>query len=143
MQLRLNSNFQDTVIRDFAMVYPVGSLLETYTSVPWDHYKNSPTNRMDSTFKVVVRNNFEIPLNEQDGSVEILYNGVVEGLHTLFENILSNDSLNYDEWTTFTSYHDFDTIGPRFDETKTGPKEVFDIRTGVETRRTKMDHPGK
>lgn len=132
VQLRLNSNFQDTVIRDFAMVYPVGSLLETYTSVPWDHYKNSPSVRMDSTFKVVVRNNDNVPLGEKDGAIEIMYNGSVEQTLILPESILNNGDLNYKEWTIYTSFYDF-SLGPRFDESKTGPKEVFDIRTGVET----------
>lgn len=123
---------QDTVIRDFAIVYPVGSLLDTYSSVPWDHYKNSPAGRMSSNFETVVRNNNNIPMNEQDGSIDILYNSALEGTHVLLESILNNGDLNYIEWTTYSSLHDLN-IGPRFDETKTGPREEFDIRTGVTT----------
>lgn len=122
---------QDTVIQDFAIVYPVGSLLDTYTSVPWDHYKNSANGRMSSNVEVVVRNNDDIPLNEQDGSTEIIYNGTVEGSHVLSESLLTSD-VNYSPWSTYISFHDFSS-GPRFDETKTGLTETFDVRTGVTT----------
>ena len=128
---------QDTVINDFAIVYPIGSLLETYTSVPWDHYKNSPTARMSSNFEIVVRNNSNISYITDTGSVEILYNGVREDTLILSGFLLNNmnitpTNLNYDPWTTYTSFHDF-SAGVRFDETKPGLREVFDIKTGVAT----------
>ena len=48
VNLRRFSGQQDTVIRDFAFVYPLYTLLETFTAVPWDHYKNNPIGKMSS-----------------------------------------------------------------------------------------------
>ena len=73
MAERQSSGYQDTVIRDFSFVYPVYSLLEDFTSVPWDHYKNNAAQSMSSKVKVVLRNSDNVPENEQNGSVNIKY----------------------------------------------------------------------
>ena len=126
VNLRAISGIQDTVVRDFAFVYPVHTLLNDYTSVPWDHYKNNPTGKMSSNVKVMVRNSDNVPENEQDGSTEIVYGGTTEASFVLSENLLNNADLNYSPWTTYTSYHDL-SGGGRFDETKTGLWEEFDV----------------
>ncbi len=130
VNLRAASGYQDTVIHDFAIVYPVNNLLDTYSSVPWEHYQNNPTGKMSSTVDVVVRNSDNVPENEQDGSTVIQYNGTTEATFVLDENLLNNGDLNYSPWTTYSSVHDFST-GGRFDETKTGLKERFQVVTGV------------
>ena len=130
VNLRASSGYQDTVIHDFAIVYPVNNLLDRYTSVPWEHYQNNPTGKMSSTVDVSVRNSDNVPENEQDGATEIKYNGVTEATFVLDENLLNNGDLNYSPWTTYSSVHDFST-GGRFDETKTGLKETFQVVTGV------------
>ena len=126
VNLRTLSGYQDTVIHDFAFVYPIHTLLETFTSVPWDHYKNNPIGKMSSDVKVVVRNSDNVPENEQDGTTKIEYAGTTEGTFVLLESLLNNSDLNYLPWTEYTSLHDFST-GNRFDETKTGISEEFDI----------------
>lgn len=126
VNLRTLSGYQDTVIHDFAFVYPIHTLLETFTSVPWDHYKNNPIGKMSSEVKVVVRNSDNVPENEQDGSTKIEYSGVTEGNFVLLESLLNNSDLNYLPWTEYTSLHDF-SGGDRFDETKPGIAEEFDI----------------
>lgn len=126
VNLRTLSNVQDTIIRDFAFVYPVYTLLDTYTSVPWDHYKNNPADKMSSAVQVVVRNSDIVPENEQDGSTEIVYGGTTEASFVLSENLLNNGDLNYSPMTTYYSFHDF-SGGGRFDETKPGLIESFDI----------------
>ena len=130
VDLRNSSGKQDTIIKDFAIVYPVTSLLETFSSVPWDHYKNNSNGKMNSELDVVVRNSDIFPENEQDGYVEIKYNGLVESTDTLSENLLNNGDLNYSPMTTYYSFHDFST-GSNFDNTKPGPVEVFDILTRI------------
>ncbi len=130
VNLRPASGYQDTVIHDFAIVYPINNLLDTYTSVPWDHYKNNFAGKMSPAVNVVVRNSDNIPENEQNGSTEIRYNGVTEATFVLNENLLNNGDLNYSPWTTYSSLHDF-TTGGRFDETKTGLSETFQIVSGV------------
>ena len=126
VNLRPLSGYQDTVIHDFAFCYPLYTLLDTYTSVPWDHYKNNFSGKMSSNVQVVVRNSDNIPENEQDGSTKIIYNTVTEGNFVLQENLLNNGDLNYSPMTTYYSFHDF-SMGDRFDETKSGLYETFDI----------------
>ena len=126
VNLRQSSGYQDTVIRDFSFVYPVYSLLEDFTSVPWDHYKNNAAQSMSSKVKVVLRNSDNIPENEQNGSVNIKYMGVTEGTFILSENLLNNGDLNYLPWTEYTSIHDFSS-GDRFDESKSGVSLEFDF----------------
>ena len=130
VNLRTLSGYQDTVVRDFAFVYPIHTLLETFTSVPWDHYKNTPIGKITSSLEVVVRNSDNTPENEQDGTTEIMYGGFQEGSFILSEALLNNGDLNYLPWTTYYSYHDF-SAGDRFDETKTGLYEEFDIVSAV------------
>ena len=126
VNLRKFSGQQDTVIRDFAFVYPLYTLLETFTAVPWDHYKANFTGKMSSNVKVVVRNSDNVPENEEDGNTSIYYSGGLEGSFLLSENLLNNGDLNYLPWTTYTSFHDF-SGGNRFDETKPGVKEEFEF----------------
>ncbi len=116
----------DTVIHDFAFVYPLYTLLETFTAVPWDHYKNNPIGKMSSNVKVVVRNSDNVPENEEDGNTTIYYSGLPEGSFLLSENLLNNGDLNYLPWTTYTSLHDF-SGGNRYDETKPGMREEFEF----------------
>ncbi len=126
VNLRQFSGHQDTVIRDFAFVYPVHTLLETFTSIPWDHYKTDPGSKMSSNVHVVVRNSDNVPENEENGSVSLVYGGVEEGSFILDENTLNNADLNYSPWTTYHSFHDF-TGGAFYDETKPGLMEEFEF----------------
>ncbi|MDC0272701.1 hypothetical protein OAK67_03395, partial [Crocinitomicaceae bacterium] len=40
------TDYTDTLFSDFSFVYPVNTLIDKYTSVPWDHYKSSTVNKM-------------------------------------------------------------------------------------------------
>jgi len=130
VNLRAFSGVQDTVIRDFAIVYPIKNLLDTYSSVPWDHYVNNSAGKMSSNVEVLVRNSDNVPENEQDGTTEIQYSGTTESTYILLESLLNNGDLNYSPRTTYTSLHDFST-GVGFDISKPGPREEFDIVSGV------------
>lgn len=126
VNLRRFSGYQDTIIHDFAFVYPLYTLLEKFTAVPWDHYKNNPTGKMSANVKVMVRNSDNVPENNQHGNTSIYYSGVQEGSFQLDRDLLNNFDLNYSPWTTYTSFHDF-SGGDKFDETKPGLKESFDF----------------
>ncbi len=128
VNLRALSGYQDTLFKDFAIVYPVNTLINDYTSVPWDHWKNNFSGKMSSAVEVVVRNGSNIAENNQDGSSEVLYTGLPEGNFTLIGQTLSGGNINYDPRTVYTSYHDFST-GYHFDETKTGLSQRFDVVT--------------
>ena len=128
VHLRANSGPQDTLFKDFAFVYPLGSFLKDYTSVPWDHYKNNPTGKMNDATVIHVRNGSNITENSQDGLAWIDYNTVQEGSFILTDYQLTNQdpATNYAPRTFFESFHDFST-GYRFDETKAGDEQVFDL----------------
>ena len=131
VNVRALSGYQDTLFKDYALVYPVNSLLKDYTSVPWDHYKNNFSGKISDAVRVVVRNGSNIAENNSlNGSVDVSYSGTPEGSFTLLGPNLSNGSLNYAPRTTYYSYHDF-SAGYHYDETKTGDEEIFDFQTNV------------
>lgn len=134
VHLRALSGYQDTLFKDFALVYPVYTLLKDYTAVPWDHYKNNFSGKMADQVQVVVRNGSNIAENNSlNGSVEVTYGGSPEGSFVISGPALSNGSLNYAPQTTYYSYHDF-SAGYHFDETKPGIEEVFDFKTKVQAQ---------
>ncbi|MEZ4891094.1 MAG: hypothetical protein R2779_11275 [Crocinitomicaceae bacterium] len=92
MKVRAFSGYQDTLIEDFAMSYPTVTLLKDYTSVPWDHYKNNPTNKTSIEVPLTVRNSY---LNgganitsAGGGRIEVKYNGTSEGVVNQTDKLL-------------------------------------------------------
>ena len=126
IHLRALSGYQDTLFKDFAFVYPIGSLLKEYTSVPWDHYKNAPLDKMNDALEIVVHNGSNLDENQQNGEVQVSYSGNTEGTFILPGADLSNGDLNYNALTTYTSYHDL-SGGYVYDQTKPGTAVSFDI----------------
>jgi hypothetical protein len=128
VQLREMSGYQDTLFKDFSFVYPLKSLLNDFSSVPWDHYKNNFTGKMNDNVEVVVRNGSNLTENNQDGKVEVFYNSTLEagGTFPLIAQDLSGGDINYAPRTTYHSFHDFSS-GYHFDETKVGDKQTFSV----------------
>jgi hypothetical protein len=131
VQLKIASGWQDSVIEDFAFVYPVGSLLQDYTQVPWDHYKESPTGHMSDAVRVVVRLEKATAANAQDGQIQVFYNGVPEPpvpSFVLQDNILTENSQTQDYLpdTVYDSDHDCSN-GYNYDPTKPGNAVTFDV----------------
>lgn len=131
VMLRTLSGYQDTLFKDFAMVYPVNTLLQDFTSVPWDHYENSAANHMSNNVQVVLRNGDNVAANNSTpGQVEAYYGGVSQGSFSLPGSDLSNGDLNYGPRTTYYSYHDL-SGGYQYSNVLAGPIEEFDILTTV------------
>lgn len=126
VNLRSLSGFQDTLFKDYAMVYPVNTLIKKYTSVPWDHWKNNFAGKMTDAATITVRNNSNIPENNQNGTIDVDYNNANETSFTLIGQTLSGGNINYAPRTTYVSYHDL-SGGYHYDETKTGDKQTFEI----------------
>lgn len=124
VHLRAGSGYQDTLFKDFAFVYKIGSLIETYTQVPWEHWVHSPTH-MNPNVKVAVRNGSNISENNLNGSVKVDFAGVNEGNFTMNAQTLSND-INYAPRTTVESVHDF-SGGYVFSTTPSVTTKTFDI----------------
>lgn len=128
VHLRALSGYQDS-IKDFAFVYPIKTLLDTYTSVPWDHYKNNATGKMTDALEIVVRNSNNTPANNNlGGTVEFSYGGTPEGSLTLIGADMSAPTLDYTQNFTYYSFHDFDAnSSDSFSVTKPGIEEEWDI----------------
>jgi hypothetical protein len=127
VHLRALSGHQDTLFKDFAFVYPIGSLLKKYTSVPWDHFKNNASGKMNDVFQVTLHNGSNLPENNQNGQINISYNGVNEGSFLLNAQNLSGGDLNYAPNTTYATTHDL-SGGYQFDTGKLGTYQSFDIQ---------------
>lgn len=125
VHLRSGSGYQDTLFKDFAFVYKIGSLIDTYTQVPWEHWVHDPTH-MNPAVKVTVRNGSNISENNMNGSVKVNFNGTTEGSFTLIGQTLSGNNINYAPRTTYSSEHDF-TGGYTFSTTPSVNTKTFDI----------------
>ncbi|MBU2018883.1 MAG: T9SS type A sorting domain-containing protein [Bacteroidetes bacterium] len=130
INLRAFSTIGDTLFKDFAFVYPITTLLKDYTSVPWDHYKNSAANHMANNVQVSVRNGSNQAENYQNGAVDISHVGLLENSKTLQAQVLAGGNINYGPRTTYFSEHDF-SIGYQFDKSKMGTKQIFDIKASA------------
>jgi len=130
VHLRSLSAHDDTLFKDFAFVYPLNSLLKTYTAVPWDHYKESTTNKMSDSVLIKLHNGSPDPENYQNGQIDISYNGAFEGNFILQGFNLAESNINYNPRTTHTSYNDCSN-GYEFDRTKTGNQQLFEIKASA------------
>lgn len=126
VHLRPLSGYQDTLFKDFAFSYPIGSLLKTYTSVPWDHFKNNSAGKMNDQTAITVHNGSNLTENNQNGSIQVSYDGITEGTFLLNAQTLSGGNINYGPRATYTSYHDL-SGGYIFDVSKSGPQQTFDL----------------
>jgi hypothetical protein len=128
--IRLGSVYYDTLLEDFAFVYPIGSLIDTYTQVPWDHWKNDPTH-MKANVEVTVKNNSNTMENNQNGSITIFDGPTNEGSFTLVAQTLSGGLPNYGPRTFYSSEHDCST-GYVFDDSPIEDEKAFTV-IGVAT----------
>lgn len=136
VHFRAFSGFQDTLVEDFAMVYPTATLLKDYTSVPWDHYKNNPAGKMSTATDVVVRNSY---LNgganissAAGGNIRVSYNAAVEGNIPLNGQVLAGFPGTGPDYSPRTTYHSTHDITPfSYDPSKTGTQQFFDIETSA------------
>jgi hypothetical protein len=127
VHLRPQSDVADTLFKDFAWVYPMNTLLDTYTSVPWDHYKASTINRMSSAVAVSIHNgSANAENNSTAGQISYSYNGTLEAAGGMPGFILSNGALNYAPQTTYNSNHDMTPIP--FDINFPGNEQVFRVK---------------
>jgi hypothetical protein len=130
VHLRTLSAHNDTLFKDFAFVYPLNSLLDTYTSVPWDHYKESTTNKMSDSVLVKLHNGSPNPENYQNGQINVFYNGSFEGNFILQGFNLAEANINYSARTTHTSFNDCSS-GYEYDRIKNGDQQTFEVKANA------------
>jgi len=139
VHLRSNSGYQDTLVEDFAVSYPVVSLLADYTQAPWEHYKNNPNGKMSKETQLVVRNSYlngGVNVNSANGgTINVWHGNSIEG--TISLNGLSivnyhptNQPIpDYQPRTTYESIHDVSSF--QYDHNKIGTHQTFVIETIV------------
>ncbi|MBP5994673.1 MAG: T9SS type A sorting domain-containing protein [Crocinitomicaceae bacterium] len=130
VHLRTQSFLADTLFKDFALVYPLNTLLKTYTSVPWDHYKQTSQNKMSDAVKVMVHNGSPNPENYQNGTIVFGQGATNYGNFTLQGFNLAEQQINYAPGTTHTSFHDLSS-GAEFPKNLTGDEQSFEVNTSV------------
>lgn len=108
VELKKDSKLTDTnVFKDFALVYPTGSLLKKFTSVPWKHYKNMTKNGMNDSVQISVHNGFSIQQQNLDGTLEVFDKKAKIKSFSLSGQQLSGGDINYLPLTTYVNYFDF------------------------------------
>jgi hypothetical protein len=127
VHLRTLSAYDDTLFKDFAFVYPLNSLLDTYTSAPWDHYKESTDSKMTDSLLIKLHNGSPTAENYQNGQITVSYGGTTEGNFVLQGFNLAESNINYNPRTTHTSFSDCSN-GYEFDKTKPGIEQSFEVR---------------
>ena len=130
VHLRSASSHNDTLFKDFALVYPLNTLLKTYTSVPWDHYKNSLDNKMADSLKIELYNGSPTPENYQDGLLFFSHNNVLAGSYVLPGFNLAEQQINFLPRSVHTSYHNL-TTGNSFDKTLSGIQQSFAVKASA------------
>jgi hypothetical protein len=130
VHLRTLSAYDDTLFKDFAFVYPLNSLLDTYTSVPWDHYKESTNSKMTDSLLIKLHNGSPTAENYQNGQISISNGGLIEGNFVLQGFNLAESNINYNPRTTHTSFNDCSN-GYEFDRTKPGIQQSFEVRASA------------
>jgi len=131
VHLRPLSTYDDTLFKDFAFVYPLNSLLKTYTSVPWDHYKNSTGNKMTDSLLVQVYNGSPNPENYQNGQLNFYQNSIQQGNFTLQGFTLAQNQINFAPETLHSSYHNLQTSGVQYNKSLTGNQQVFEVKANA------------
>jgi hypothetical protein len=130
VHLRAQSNIADTLFKDFAWVYPMNSLLQDYTAVPWDHYKNTPK-PFRNDFPVALHNGSPTPENNQfAGQFSIDLAGIQLNQFSIAGSQLSNGDLNYEPSTTYYSTHNISTYGS-FPVNGAGDEQAFRVKGAI------------
>jgi len=130
VHLRALSSSNDTLFKDFSLCYPISSLLEKYTSVPWDHYRNTSSNVMENGVEIQVYNGSNAAENYQNGQIEIRQGGSTQGSFNLPGFLLAEGNINYNPSTFYTSYHDLSS-GYQYSKLLLGDYQTFEVKTTV------------
>lgn len=130
VHLRALSSYDDTLFKDFAFVYPLNSLIKEYTSVPWDHYKNSAVSTMTDSLLIRVYNGSSNPENYQNGQLNFSYNGLITGSYILQGFNLAGQNINFSPRTFHTSFHNLSN-GAQFDKSLAGNEQLFEVKANA------------
>lgn len=124
------SNFSDLAISE-----PIKTILEDYTAVPWDHFKNADANsKMIDTLKVRVYNSDLTPTNYANGGLEVSFQSLLQGgsPYTLANPAITSEwtgnwelGMNKYPYPLKANYTFNDGV-------TTAPKAAFDIKLNID-----------
>ncbi|MCF8328956.1 MAG: T9SS type A sorting domain-containing protein [Crocinitomicaceae bacterium] len=126
VHLRSLSAYNDTTFKDFAFSNPINTLLKTYTSVPWDHYKASIGSKMTDSLFVNLYNGSTSAENYQNGQLTINQSNLQQGLYVLPGFLLAEGQINYNPLSFLDSYHDL-SVGYEYSKVLPGISQEFDV----------------
>ena len=126
VHLRSLSAYNDTTFKDFAFSNPINTLLKTYTSVPWDHYKASVGSKMTDSLFVNLYNGSTSAENYQNGQLTINQSNLQQGLYVLPGFLLAEGQINYNPLSFLDSYHDL-SVGYEYSRVLPGISQEFDV----------------
>jgi len=126
VHLRSLSAYNDTTFKDFAFSNPINTLLKTYTSVPWDHYKASFGSKMTDSLFVNLYNGSTSAENYQNGQLTINQSNLQQGLYVLPGFLLAEGQINYNPLSFLDSYHDL-SVGYEYSKVLPGISQEFDV----------------
>ena len=136
VRLQTNQSESDTVLLDFAAVYPITSLLKEYTAIPWKHYRNNPIGHMNDSLAITVRNNNIIAGNTSQNAVLRIFDEGTLDHEYVFPGATLTPDLNFNPATTYTTHHNLNNISPFYNLPATSTNDTsycFDyyFRAGV------------
>ncbi len=70
-----NRSIGDTLMNDLAFITTPRGMLETYYSIPWDHYKLDPSSDILTETNLISRNMHNQPKDAFGGSIQVLFDG--------------------------------------------------------------------
>lgn len=106
VRLQAFSGYQDTLFKDFSVIYPLNTLLQDYTQVPWDHFKNNSSNKTTTNLKINLRNSSNVDENYLNGNIKIVNNALIDGSINILGQDLANGDINYFSNSIYESFHD-------------------------------------
>lgn len=108
VKFRKNSGYQDTLFKDFAIIYPVNSILKKYTSVPWVHFNKSSKKSLSDSIAYFIRNGSNVDENNDQSNYLRLYKqGIKFNEFEILGQKLTNGQVNYSKFTNYLSFHNF------------------------------------
>lgn len=126
------SNFSDLAISE-----PIKTILDDYTAVPWDHFKNPAINQTDKmldTLKVKVYNSDLTPTNFANGGFEVRYQNILQGgsPYTLANPAITSEWTG--NWELGMNYYPYpmQTNFTFNDGVTTAPQAAFDIKLNID-----------
>ncbi|MGV3630616.1 MAG: T9SS type A sorting domain-containing protein [Bacteroidota bacterium] len=126
VRLQKSSGYQDTLFKDFSVLYPLNTLLDDFTQVPWDHFRNNPAGKGNKNLEITVRNSSNVDENYLNGKIIIENQGVEDGTITILGQELANNDINYEANTVYASEHDI-SAAYDFNSTLAGDHQEFRV----------------